>query len=322
MTSGGNSTESSVAASTAVDKMFFCYQCNQTITISISSSAEPFCPLCNEGFLEEYTDPNPNQNPNMIFPMSDPISSLLPLFMAPSSLPSSTTVMDFTNPSFLEQSMEPQSTQQHPDAFDPIRFFQNHLQQLQSSGINVQLLFENQLSDEANPFSGNHGDYFFGRGLEDLIQQLAEDDPNRYGTPPASKSAIDALPTVKVTKDMLQSEMNQCAVCMDEFEDGIETKQMPCKHFFHHDCLLPWLQLHNSCPVCRHELPTDDPDYENRARGGGGGGGGQTSGDGQGSSGETQRRFSISFPWSFRRQGENSDSGSGSDMDTREDDLD
>uniref|UniRef100_A0A1J3IQ58 RING-type E3 ubiquitin transferase n=1 Tax=Noccaea caerulescens TaxID=107243 RepID=A0A1J3IQ58_NOCCA len=305
MSSGGNLTESSGVAE---DKMFFCYQCNQTITISISSSADPFCPVCNEGFLEEYTEPNPNPSPTLVFPMSDPITSRFPFI----------PVMDFTNSSFLGQSTEAQSTQQQPDAFDPGRFIHSHLQQLQSSGINVQLLFENQLSDLTNPLPGNHGDYFFGRGLEDLIQQLAEDDPNRYGTPPASKSAIDALPTVKVTKDMLQSEMNQCAVCMDDFEDGIEAKQMPCKHVYHHDCLLPWLQLHNSCPVCRHELPTDDPDYENRARVG------QTSGDGQGSgeSQQTPRRFSISFPWSFRRQDANSDSGSGSDMDTRQDELD
>ncbi|CAA7048371.1 unnamed protein product [Microthlaspi erraticum] len=295
MSAGGNSTESSVVAEE--DKMFFCYQCNQTITISISSSTDPFCPLCSEGFLEEYMEPNPNPIPNLVFPISDPITSRFPFI----------PVMDLTN---LSQSTEAQSTQQPPDAFDPVRFIHSHLQQMQSSGINVQLLFENYLSD---PLAGNHGDYFFGRGLEDLIQQLAEDDPNRYGTPPASKSATDALPTVKVTKDMLQSETNQCAVCMDEFEDGIEAKQMPCKHVYHHDCLLPWLQLHNSCPVCRHELPTDDAEYENRARG---------DGQGSGESQQTPRRFSISFPWSLRRQDANSDSGGGSDMDTRQDELD
>ncbi|CAI0445505.1 unnamed protein product [Linum tenue] len=43
-----------------------------------------------------------------------------------------------------------------------------------------------------------------------MIQQLAESDPNRYGTPPALKSAIDALPTVKITGEALNSEMNQC----------------------------------------------------------------------------------------------------------------
>ncbi|KAL0696842.1 hypothetical protein Bca4012_064022 [Brassica carinata] len=240
MSSAGNST----VARAETDKMFFCYQCNQTITISISSTADPFCPLYNLGFLEEYTDPNPNPIPNLIFQISDPATSPFPFI----------PVMDFTN---LDHDHDP---------FDP-----------------------------------------------DLIQQLAEeDDPNRYGPPPASRSAVDALPTVKVTKEMLRSEMNQCAVCMDEFEDGVGVKEMPCRHVYHHDCLIPWLQLHNSCPVCRHELPTNDAEYESRVRGGG-----QTSGGGSG-----DRRFSVSFPWSFRREDAGLDSGSGSDMDIRQDELD
>ncbi|KAL0421687.1 UNVERIFIED_CONTAM: E3 ubiquitin-protein ligase RING1 [Sesamum latifolium] len=113
----------------------------------------------------------------------------------------------------------------------------------------------------------NLGDYFIGPGLEQLIQQLAENDPNRYGTPPASKSAVEGLPNIKITEEMLPSDSSQCAVCKDSFELNEEAKQMPCKHIYHKDCILPWLELHNSCPVCRYELPTDDPDYENRRTG-------------------------------------------------------
>jgi E3 ubiquitin-protein ligase AIP2 len=47
---------------------------------------------------------------------------------------------------------------------------------------------------------------------------------------------------------------------------GDEVQLMPCNehHVYHPDCLAPWLQQHNSCPVCRHELPTDDQKYETR----------------------------------------------------------
>ncbi|KAG6402516.1 hypothetical protein SASPL_134712 [Salvia splendens] len=53
------------------------------------------------------------------------------------------------------------------------------------------------------------GDYFIGPGLDLLLQHLSENDPNRYGSPPARKEAVEALRTVKI-EDTLQ-----CSVCIN-----------------------------------------------------------------------------------------------------------
>ena len=94
----------------------------------------------------------------------------------------------------------------------------------------------------------------------DLITRLSERDTGRMGTPPAAKEAVEKLETVKVTPDMHDSEEQKCPVCQEKLEG--EATKMPCGHLFDNDCLKPWLHQHNSCPVCRFELPTEDPDYE------------------------------------------------------------
>lgn len=75
---------------------------------------------------------------------------------------------------------------------------------------------------------------------------------------PASSIVVDSLPshTVSGACDSM------CTVCHDDFESGQVATSMPCSHTFHKDCLTPWLAQNNSCPVCRFELPTNDPTYD------------------------------------------------------------
>ncbi|CAH9134530.1 unnamed protein product [Cuscuta epithymum] len=98
----------------------------------------------------------------------------------------------------------------------------------------------------------NFDNFFMGPGLQQLIEQLSLN--GRQGPPPAPRSAIDAMPTIRITQRHLNTD-SHCPVCQDEFELGCEARQMPCNHLYHSDCIVPWLVQHNSCPVCRLELP-------------------------------------------------------------------
>ncbi|THU69544.1 hypothetical protein C4D60_Mb08t15530 [Musa balbisiana] len=71
----------------------------------------------------------------------------------------------------------------------------------------------------------NIGNYARGSGFNDLIEQLTRNDGR--GSPPASQSAIDAMPTVKINQRHLRGD-SHCPVCKEKFELGTEAREMPC----------------------------------------------------------------------------------------------
>ncbi|XP_047074328.1 uncharacterized protein LOC124683957 [Lolium rigidum] len=84
------------------------------------------------------------------------------------------------------------------------------------------------------------------------------------GAPPAARAAVERLQVAVIGGE---DAAHGCAVCKDGIVQGELATRLPCAHFYHGDCIGPWLAIRNSCPVCRYELPTDDPDYEKqRAR--------------------------------------------------------
>ncbi|RWW78422.1 hypothetical protein BHE74_00013369 [Ensete ventricosum] len=110
-------------------------------------------------------------------------------------------------------------------------------------------------------YVGNPGDYLD----DELLEQLAE-AAGSSGAPPAAVSSVRILPSVVISDDHENNGIQICAVCKDPLPISTEAKQLPCMHLYHPFCILPWLKIRNSCPVCRYELPTDDPDYEEAKR--------------------------------------------------------
>jgi Ring finger domain len=49
-----------------------------------------------------------------------------------------------------------------------------------------------------------------------------------------------------------------CPICQSIFEEGEEVLDLPsCKHFYHSECIKPWLVQNNKCPMCRSQVKPD-----------------------------------------------------------------
>eukprot|EP00181_Compsopogon_caeruleus_P001893 CAMPEP_0184683600 /NCGR_PEP_ID=MMETSP0312-20130426/11973_1 /TAXON_ID=31354 /ORGANISM="Compsopogon coeruleus, Strain SAG 36.94" /LENGTH=290 /DNA_ID=CAMNT_0027136065 /DNA_START=245 /DNA_END=1117 /DNA_ORIENTATION=- len=103
----------------------------------------------------------------------------------------------------------------------------------------------------------NPGDYVFGDEMYNTI--LAQSMNVETQSHAAAPDAVAALPKFELPACLAKGE---CPVCREELSPGKEVMQMPCSHLFCTSCLEPWLRVNNTCPTCRFELRTNDPEYE------------------------------------------------------------
>ena len=48
-----------------------------------------------------------------------------------------------------------------------------------------------------------------------------------------------------------------CAICKEDLPLAAAARRLPCRHLYHSPCIVSWLELRNSCPICRCHLPSD-----------------------------------------------------------------
>nr|GEW75328.1 hypothetical protein [Tanacetum cinerariifolium] len=77
---------------------------------------------------------------------------------------------------------------------------------------------------------------------------------------PTSQSFIASLTTITITHN---NPTELCPVCKEQFVINDLIKKLPCKHTYHVECIVPWLECSSSCPVCRFEMPKE---AKNRSR--------------------------------------------------------
>jgi len=105
---------------------------------------------------------------------------------------------------------------------------------------------------------GNPGDYAWGQGGIDAVITQLLNQLDGTGPPPMPKLERDAIPTIKITQEDVDRNL-QCTVCMEDFILDEPVRRLNCSHNFHNDCIIPWLELHATCPICRKVLSTSDP---------------------------------------------------------------
>ncbi|EXC10702.1 E3 ubiquitin-protein ligase RING1 [Morus notabilis] len=234
---------------------YWCYRCTRFVRVWVQDTVT--CPHCDTGFLEEIeSESTPSFN------HSHPFSS-----------PQSYGRDSGQTPPLTSRRTRRGSTRR--SAFNPVIVLRGTAEE--SAGADgertnsFELFYDDGSGAGLRPLPASMSEFLLGSGMDRLLEQLAQIEVAGFGrpeNPPASKSAIESMPTIEIADSHVSLE-SHCAVCKEAFELGSEAREMPCKHIYHSDCILPWLSLRNSCPVCRHELPTEQaPESAEHAVGG------------------------------------------------------
>jgi len=100
-----------------------------------------------------------------------------------------------------------------------------------------------------SPFRGDSS-------LTDILNRSLQEAQN-HNTPVSDSLR---LPTFEIKSTARFTD--PCTVCQEDFKTEEWATKLPCSHVFHKNCIEPWFENNNSCPVCRYELPVDDPEME------------------------------------------------------------
>jgi E3 ubiquitin-protein ligase RNF115/126 len=243
---------------------YWCHQCSGEIAPTTNNT----CSVCGSEFIEEME-----------------VDSAYPPAQPTPTFTNNTTTSTFQQPQYQRAAGFPPPLFAQPNPFGGPDIFSQMMQQVsamlgQMNNPQSPMVFQTQIHtgpvlnfntilpglfggfDAPGNSRFSMGDYVFGPNFEQLLNQLFE-NAGHHGPPPTAKSELDQLPSVTIEQSHIDNS-EDCAVCKEPFVLNEEVKKLPCKHLYHEECIVPWLKMHNSCPVCRWELKTDDPDYERR----------------------------------------------------------
>ncbi|CAN6970011.1 unnamed protein product [Brassica rapa subsp. trilocularis] len=65
----------------------------------------------------------------------------------------------------------------------------------------------------------------------------------------------EELPAVNLTaEELTERGLVVCAICREKLAPSERLSELPCRHYYHKDCISSWLTNRNTCPLCRHNV--------------------------------------------------------------------
>jgi hypothetical protein len=71
---------------------------------------------------------------------------------------------------------------------------------------------------------------------------------------PSGSAAASTAATATVDCEAQSEDADACPICFCEYSEGQELITLPCKHFFHKECISRWLKRDATCPMCKLDL--------------------------------------------------------------------
>nr|XP_043909276.1 E3 ubiquitin-protein ligase RNF115 isoform X2 [Solea senegalensis] len=260
-------------AAEATQHRFFCHCCKRETNPKLPDLV---CPRCDSGFIEEVTEESSllQDSTSSASEDSDSLFSEGPVQMTASRCLQVRPALFCCHRLLLRpqnQSLHPGlSRRGGPGLSKGLQWKEDTLQQtclLSVFALSriVQQVLADLFANNGNPGAApaalssmlqlyaNPADYAWGQGGLDAVITELLGQLEGSGPPPAEKDMISSLPTVCISKEQKDCRL-ECPVCREEYSFGESVRKLPCLHYFHSHCIVPWLELHDTCPVCRKSL--------------------------------------------------------------------
>ena len=106
--------------------------------------------------------------------------------------------------------------------------------------------------------------------IESILRQLQEMQGEGRQHIPLGEADTQALPLQPAAQVKRESHGKEaCAICVEDFQDVDTVRVLPCNHYFHPECIDPWLTDHSSlCPLCKQRIPRKGEEEEEEGGGG------------------------------------------------------